>query len=735
MKRLRLAVRGLVQGVGFRPFAYHLASHLGLFGWVSNSNEGVLIEIQGSPEQLQKFITSLQSDKPEISSIDDVKISPVPTTNETGFIIKKSDSQSYPDAIVLPDLATCPACLKEILDPKNRRYRYPFTNCTYCGPRYSIIEKLPYDRDGTTMQAFAMCSACKKEYEDPEDRRFHAQPNACPVCGPRLALWDGEGNVLFTQNQSLVAACEKIREGDIIALKGIGGFQLIANTASIEILRQRKARSEKPFALMAPHIEWVKKHCKLSPMEEELLLSPAAPIVLLKNKKPPQPPENPYIGVMLPYSPLHHLMLRELNMPVVATSGNRSDEPICTDEFEALSDLKGIADYFLVHNRPISRAIDDSLVRVTSGRKLVLRRARGFSSIPIRIEKKLPPSLAVGSHLKNTVAAARDHTIYVSQHLGDLENQKALDGFSKTVEQLLGFYQIDPEIVVTDCHPNYNSTPFAAKLQKPLRSCQHHTAHIYSCMAENNLSPPLLGVSWDGTGYGLDKSIWGGEFFIIHENYSCERAAHIRPFPLPCGDKAAREPRLSAVGILCELFGSDLFEKKELNPIQSFTENEIHNLKRMFSSGFQLHRCSSMGRLFDAVGSLIGLKQTISFEGQAAMELEFCAEVSKTEDKYHADRDWEMMIRQILHDIHLSKSRNEIAKKFHNTLAAMIVNTALEFDQKKVVLSGGVFQNKVLTEKTVSLLQENQFNPYWHRDIPPNDGGISVGQLYSIACV
>ena len=742
-------IQGVVQGVGFRPFIFNLAKRFNLSGWISNTNEGVLIEAQGDPGILNNFQKSIATDKPKIASISDIKIQQLPVkTNEKDFSIRKSHSQSKPNTIVLPDLSTCQECLQDILTPGNRRYRYPFTNCTNCGPRFSIIEQLPYDRKNTTMKNFVMCSECQKEYNDPSNRRFHAQPNACSQCGPQLELWDSNGNQIAEKDSAIDHVCNLIKEGAIVAIKGIGGFQLIVdatNEISIENLRTRKRRKDKPFALMYPNLEMVKQHCHVSDIEEQLLASQQAPIVLLKSISTPSrniSPDNPYSGVMLPYTPLHHLLLNQLHSPVIATSGNRSEEPICIDEKESLKDLEGIADYFLVHNRPIAQYVDDSIVRIIAQRKLILRRARGYASLPITTSRRLPSALAVGGHLKNTVAIGRDNTIYVSQHIGDLENQKGCESFSKEINRLTSFYQIDPQIVVSDYHPDYYSTKFASQLNIPLRQCQHHVAHVYSCMAENKVSPPLLGISWDGTGYGLDGTIWGGEFFLINEDFSFKRIAYFRPFPLPCNEKAIREPRLSAIGMLYEIFGNDLFERKELPPIKTLTEPEKQNLKRILSSGFQSPKCSSIGRIFDAVCSLINQRHFSTFEGQAAMELEFLSDNHTSSITYsfriQLDEngsyviDWEQLILEIIEDLHSAKSKQEIAIKFHNTLAKIIIEIAERIEQKQVLLSGGVFQNKVLTEICISELKKNNYEPYWHEQIPPNDGGIALGQLYSL---
>ena len=770
-QRLRLTIRGAVQGVGFRPFIYKLATELKLTGWVNNSASGVFVEVEGSREVLETFLQRLEPEKPPRSHIHSLEPSWLDAVNYPNFEIRPSvDGEKT--ALILPDIATCPDCLTEIFDPNNRRYRYPFTNCTNCGPRYSIIAALPYDRRHTTMQPFEMCPHCQAEYENPLNRRFHAQPNACPQCGPHLELWDPTGARRTGILPVLQETAAAIRDGKIVAIKGLGGFHLIAdagNRETVELLRLRKRRSQKPFALMYPNLELVKQHCQVSPVEERLLLSPESPIVLLeaicasrnpvfqKNRVSETEvsgistemlatvaPGNPYLGVMLPYTPLHHLLMAELDFPVVATSGNLSDEPICIDEHEALERLGGIADLFLVHNRSIARPIDDSVVRIILGREMVLRRARGYAPLPISVPTKGINShsqtsiLAVGGHLKNTVAARVQNQIFISQHIGDLETTAAFECFQQIIASFQKLYEFKPQIVACDAHPDYLSSKFALDLNLPVIAVQHHYAHILSCMAENEIEAPVLGVAWDGTGYGLDGTIWGGEFLLINET-SFQRVAHFRCFNLPGGDKAVKEPRRVALGLLYELFGDEVFSLTNLLPVAAFADKELSVIKTMLQKKINVPTTSSAGRLFDAVSALIGIKQIVSFEGQGAMELEFACE--QTEDKYSFKIEknqlginaplivnWEPMILEIIEDI-LRLSKGAIAAKFHNTLVAVIVEVAKIVGTEKVVLSGGCFQNKYLIEKTVEFLQREKFRPYWHQRVPPNDGGIALGQI------
>jgi len=643
-KRLRITIRGAVQGVGFRPFVYRLAIDMGLAGWVLNSSQGVFIEVEGSQRTLDAFLLRVEKEKPPRSFIQSLEYSFLDPVGYAAFEIHHSDGSGEKTALVLPDIATCPDCLREVFDPADRRYHYPFTNCTNCGPRFSIIEALPYDRPNTTMKSFVMCNECQAEYENPLDRRFHAQPNACPACGPHLELWDGAGKVLASHREALLIATGAIRQGAIVAVKGLGGFHLMAdarNEEAVQRLRQRKHREEKPFALMFPTLESVKEQCEVSELEERLLCSPESPIVLLRRQhsalrtphsalSPAVAPGNPYLGIMLPYTPLHHLLMAELGFPVVATSGNRSDEPICTDEHEALQRLGEIAEDFLVHDRPIARHVDDSIVRIMMGRELVLRRARGYAPLPISLKQSMPPLLAVGAHLKNTVATSVEREVFVSQHIGDLETAQAFDAFRKVITSFKQLYDLHPTAVACDAHPDYLSTQYAGQNGLPVVRVQHHYAHVLSCMAENELDGSLLGVSWDGTGYGLDGTIWGGEFLQVTEP-SFLRVGHFRTFRLPGGEKAIKQPRRTAIGLLYEIFGDALFDTEELAPVRAFSSRDLEILQGVLKKRINAPVTSSAGRLFDVVASLVGLRQEVRFEGQAAMELEFALDGIETE--------------------------------------------------------------------------------------------------------
>jgi hydrogenase maturation protein HypF len=766
--RLKIAVRGAVQGVGFRPFVFQLATKLGLHGWVNNSPQGVFIEVEGARNRLEQFLLRLETEKPPHSFIQSLESSWLDVAGYQDFKIRESDTNGSKTALVLPDIATCPDCLREILDPKNRRHRYPFTNCTHCGPRFSIIEFLPYDRAHTSMRRFKMCPACQAEYQNPQDRRFHAQPNACPKCGPRLELWHPNGEAVLGGHKALLAAARAIVRGQIVAVKGIGGFHLMVdarNEAAVDLMRKRKHREEKPLALMFPSLKSVKTVCEVSPLEERLLRSPEAPIVLLEKIANRESrianavaPGNPHLGVMLPSNPIHHLLMAELGFLVVATSGNLSDEPICTDEREALERLRGIADVFLVHNRPIVRHVDDSIVRVMLGREMVLRRARGYAPLPVHLfvgddvrslksnsEEHLETPhvvsyntvLAVGAHLKNSVALAVGEQVFISQHIGDLGTEPANDAFHRVAAELPRLYDVKPEIIAADLHPDYLSTKFARETSRHVIGVQHHIAHVLSCMADNEMAPPALGVAWDGTGYGTDGTIWGGEFFHV-TGETVERVVHLRPFRLPGGDKAVKEPRRAATGLLYELYGEAAFEMTHLPPLREMPAVEAVTVKGMLQRGFNSPFTSSMGRLFDVVASLVNLRQQMSFEGQVAMELEFALDGVETDEHYQLPLvtqraslvlDWALMIHSILVDANSGVSVGKISAKFHNGLAEAVVAVAKRMGEPRVVLSGGCFQNRYLTERVVTRLRAEHFQPYWHQRVPPNDGGIALGQI------
>ncbi len=754
-ERARIVVHGAVQGVGFRPFVYRLAKELQLDGWVSNSAEGVFIEVEGVPDFLNQFLLRLEKEKPPRAVLQSLETSFLDPTQHRGFEIRESDASGKKTALVLPDIATCADCLRDVFSPGNRRFRYPFTNCTNCGPRFSIIETVPYDRANTAMKRFTMCPECDREYHDPLDRRFQAQPNACPLCGPHLQLLNVSGDELATGDDALATAARAVCDGRILALKGLGGFQLIvaaSSDASVRRLRERKHREEKPLALLFPSLKAVREACQVSELEERLLLSPESPIVLLSKKTDggavelatSVAPHNPNLGVMLPYTPLHHLLMRELAQPVVATSGNLSDEPICIDEYEALARLRDIADIFLVHDRPIVRHVDDSIARIMCGRELVLRRARGYAPLPITIRSSRhdpqPAILSLGAHLKNTVGLKIGDNVFLSQHLGDLETEQAFAAFRRAAADLPRLYDVTVDIVACDMHPEYLSTKCATEFPAKKVSVQHHWAHVVACMAENEIDAPALGVAWDGSGYGLDGTVWGGEFLLARDDSSFERVAHLRPFRLPGGDQAVKEPRRCALGVLHELFGEKCWDETGLPA--AFTVQELSILRTILARNVNAPLTSSVGRLFDAVSGLLGRTQPVSFEGQAAMELEFVADAQVNDayplvltDKTPMVIDWEPAIHAILRDIKSGEPRGAISARFHNMLVQSIVAVAQKIGERNVILTGGCFQNCFLIERVVQQLRAMNFHPIWHQHVPPNDGGIALGQAVAASWI
>lgn len=710
--RLRLALYGVVQGVGFRPFVYRLATSLGLTGWVLNSGDGLVVEVQAERVRLDEFIARIESERPAASLVLARETTWLAPDGCTSFEIRHSESTSAPRTGILPDLATCPECLREINAASERRHAYPFTNCTLCGPRFTIIEALPYDRPNTTMKGFVPCADCQREYDEPDDRRFHAQPIACPVCGPQL---DG----------TLAEAVATIRRGGVVAIKGVGGFQLVADACNAEAvaeLRRRKKRDGKPFALMLPDVASVRRHCRLSPEEERILTSGAAPIVLLDpigdtDLAPDVSDSSPFLGVMLPYSPLHHLLLQLHPHPLVATSGNLSGEPIAIENAEARARLGQVADLFVTHNRPIARPCDDSVVRVCGGKEQLLRRARGYAPLPIRVPVALPRVLAVGPHMKSTVAIACGRDVIVSQHLGDLDSLESRAAFERTIHDLCRLYQFEPDVIACDLHPDYYSTQWARSTGKPVIAVQHHHAHAAACAAENGLSEPYLAIVWDGTGYGLDQTIWGGEFFaVVGDQF--QRISHLRPFCLPGGDAAIRQGWRAVAAI-----------RHELN-LESDAPVVV---RRMIEKKLNCPVTTSAGRLFDAVAAITGVARESTFEGQAAMLLERAARSSNDTVAYPLPltseyADWGPLIHALLEDLECGVSRAVAARRFHNSLAGLILAVAQQCGIPNVVLTGGVFQSDLLTATASALLEVNHFTVFTHQRVPPNDGGISLGQ-------
>ncbi|WP_448583826.1 carbamoyltransferase HypF [Thermocrinis sp.] len=735
--RMKIEIIGAVQGVGFRPFVYKLAKEIGLRGFIINTPEGVKIEVEG--ENLEKFLKLLQTQKPPLAHIYSLSVEYTHEVGYKDFEIRESNAFGKKEAFILPDIGTCEQCLTELFNPKDRRYLYPFINCTHCGPRFSIIERLPYDRENTTMKSFTMCEFCKEEYEDPEDRRFHAQPNACPKCGPWVMLYDNKGSLLAEKEEAILLLLKALKEGKIVAVKGIGGFHLMCNAIEEEVvktLRERKRRKEKPFAVMFRDLDQLKIFAKPTPIEEAILSSPERPIVLVEKGEKPLPeavaPGLKRIGAFLPYSPLHYIITRNLDFPLVATSGNYSEEPIVKDNEQALEKLSQLADFLLLHNRDIKRRCDDSVVKVVGGIPLPIRRSRGYAPLPIKLPYKLSKRvLAVGGMLKNTFAIAWEDKVFVSQHVGDVENYETLRSFEEMVLDLMELYEFEPDIVVCDMHPRYETTrwakEFAEERRIPLLKVQHHYSHILSCMADRGLKERVLGIAWDGTGYGTDGTLWGGEFLICsYENF--ERVYHFKPFKLIGGEKAVKEPRRVALSILLEMFGEQALDFE-----LPFEDKELNTLFISWKKGINSPLSSSVGRLFDGVCSILGIRHYNSYEGQSAMILEDLYDPS-VKDCYSFEIegtviDWRPTILDLLED----KEKEKIPSRFINTLAKIALEIAKKVEIENVCLSGGVMQNNPLVSRIVEYLIGEGFKAYTHQKVPANDGGLSLGQVaYSL---
>jgi hydrogenase maturation protein HypF len=782
-------ITGIVQGVGFRPFVYGLATRFGLKGWVRNTSAGVDIEVDGVQSVLDEFIAALKSGLPPLARIDTFAVSFGPAGLFTTFDIFHSEAVAGAFQPISPDVCICADCLRELFDPNNRRYRYPFINCTNCGPRFTIITDIPYDRPKTTMAPFAMCPDCASEYQDPLDRRFHAQPVACPVCGPHVWLEESakfhvpsstlvpsavEGS-LATRHSSLaprhssddaiLQAQKLLRDGKILAVKGLGGFHLACdatNSQAVAELRNRKLRVDKPFALMMPDIETVEKHCFVSQAERELLESRQRPIVLLfrrpeSNIASEVAPRQDTLGVMLPYTPLHYLLMADggWQMVLVMTSGNLSEEPIATGNDEARERLVSLADAFLMHNRDIRTRCDDSVVRVVSNQSSVisdqslntehwslsthpLRRSRGYAPDPIQLPFEAPPLLAVGPELKNTFCLTRERYAFLSHHIGDMENYETLRSFEDGVTHFERLFRIQPEAIAYDLHPNYLSTRYALQRagqeDMPAFGVQHHHAHIAACMADNGLTgeSPVIGVAFDGTGYGEDAAIWGGEF-LVADYASYQRVVHLAYFPLPGGDAAIRRPARTALALLWKL-GLDWDER--FAPTQALSEEERMALRVQLERGLNAPQTSSMGRLFDAAAALAGVRQQVNYEAQAAIEFEALADLHETgkypfvvgKPEIQPRPAFEALSADVLSGVPLPV----ISARFHNGLAEMVCEVCCqicsEVNESVIALSGGVWQNQLLLLRTMMRLQAEGFLVYIHRQVPVNDGGLSLGQ-------
>ncbi len=763
MERRAIVVRGIVQGVGFRPFVYNLAVRLHLHGFVKNQTGSVQIEVEGEPSSLDQFLAELRDHSPPLAHISDLSWERRPPRGENQFRIEPSDSDSSSPIFISPDVATCPECLAELFDPADRRFGYPFLNCTNCGPRLTIITGAPYDRQRTTMASFAMCPACQAEYDDPANRRFHAQPTACPACGPSLELRLAGGERV-AESDPLLTFAAALRGGQIGALKGLGGYHLACdagNSAAVAELRKRKCRDEKPFAIMVGDAAAAAALCAVSAPEAALLTSPRCPIVLLRKRPTDRvaegvAPKNPFLGVMLPSTPLHHLLLRAVaGTPLVMTSGNRSDEPIAYEDEDALERLAGIADLFLTHNRPIHVRCDDSVTRVLGESESPLRRSRGYAPQPVRLPLPCPrPTLAVGGQLKNTFALGRGHYAFLSHHLGDLDHYTAYCAFERDVALYEQLFAVRPELLVHDLHPEFASTRYAqrraqfgesnvpvADARIPLLAVQHHHAHVASCMAEHGLTDPVIGVAFDGTGFGTDGAIWGGEFLIADCRHF-RRAAHLRYVGLPGGDGAIREPWRMAVAHL-----EDAQVKNA--PLRAHvSQSQLRNVRKMLERRLNTPWTSSAGRLFDAVAALAGVRERVCYEGQAAMELEWLAAPVPATGTYPFDLvlqqegissepswviDTRPLIRAVAQDVSAGIEAAVIARRFHSSLVEIIAVVCARLRDATgltiVLLSGGVFLNVLLTTEVCERLSTDGFAVHRHRLVPPNDGGLSLGQL------
>lgn len=742
IKRAVIKLSGAVQGVGFRPFVYNMALRYGLKGYVLNDGEGLMIEVEGDEKRIKEFIISLNTDKPLLSHISyqSVEFSGV-LKNFKKFKIEKSKKTKSKKVFILPDISVCSDCIREMSNPSDRRYMYPFINCTNCGPRFSITEAIPYDRKNTTMKSFSMCPLCEMEYNDPENRRFHAQPNACPKCGPELSLFDKEKNVLAKGQESIKKVVNLILNGEIVAIKGIGGFHLVCdatNDNSVKKLRDRKDRLEKPFAVMFKDLDSLKIYANLKNYEEITLLSPERPIVIVEKKKGTDlsefvAPQLDRVGAFLPYSPLHHILLNILNRPLVMTSANLSDEPIIKDDEEALDKLPGLADYILSHNRGIKNRVDDSVVFCLDDKRFFIRRARGYVPLPIKLPFRLDKRvLAVGGNQKVSVAFGFDDNIIVSQHIGDLLTVDSQKNFEETIRDFLHLYDFFPDVVVSDMHPDYFSTrwseTFSSKLKIKHMKVQHHHAHALSVMVDNSIrDEKILAVCWDGSGYGLDGNIWGGEF-LIADYKSFDRVSHFRNFRLLGSEKAIREPRKVALSLLFDMYSEDA---KNLNipTIRAFSEKELEALYKIWHKGINSPYTSSVGRLFDAVSSLLGIRHFISYEGQSGMIMESLYDKS-IKDSYDFTLDGKIvdyrpMIGGILRD---RKNTVLAVSKFINTLCIIIIEIAKIYNIP-VGISGGVFQNNILVSKLIQESRRNNIKLYFNKNVPPNDGGLASGQI------
>jgi hydrogenase maturation protein HypF len=771
LRSVNIHITGIVQGVGFRPFIYGLATRLRLDGWVRNTSAGVDIQVDGTADAIDSFLSYLKSELPPLARIDSIEISFETPRGFNGFEIVNSEILAGAFQPISPDVSICQDCLKELLDPSNRRFRYPFINCTNCGPRFTIINDIPYDRSNTTMLSFEMCPDCAAEYTNPLDRRFHAQPVACPVCGPQIWLEGVDGRRIAERDDAILSTQKLLANGKIVAIKGLGGFHLACDALNIEAvteLRRRKLRVDKPFALMMLDLETVKKHCFTNEGERALLESRQRPIILLLRRPgslivAEVAPKQANIGVMLPYTPLHYLIFspergiqisKDEIHPLVMTSGNLSDEPIATGNDEARQRLASLADAFLMHNRDIRTRCDDSVIRVPGFQELesrvipkegkttsvyFLRRSRGYAPDPIQLPFEAPALLATGPDLKNTFCVSQKYYAFISHHIGDMENYETLISFEDGVEHFERLFRINPQAIICDLHPDYLSSRYAIQRSQhenlPLIHVQHHHAHIAACMADNGLdgSHPVIGLAFDGTGYGEDGAIWGGEF-LVADYKGFHRSFHLDYFPLPGGDAAIKRPARTALALLWHL-GMDWDD--QLAPVKDICYEERQALRIQLERGLYTQQTSSMGRLFDAAAALAGVRQMVNYEAQAAIEFEAVLDPSEAGAYRFEIRDGIAEVgevfRALLTDIHAGVPTPVISARFHNGLSELsrqiCANIRSQTGISEVALSGGVWQNMALLTRTVRALKRDGFTIYVHRQVPTNDGGLSLGQL------
>jgi len=741
-------VSGIVQGVGFRPYVYRLAAGQHLAGHIANTTAGVVIEVQGSAESVDNFLQRLPREAPPLALITGLRVFDIGLNGDSEFRILPSEKSEAVRTLIPPDIATCEACLRELFDPTDRRYLYPFINCTNCGPRFTIVRSIPYDRPQTSMAVFPMCPRCRAEYDDPLNRRFHAQPNACWDCGSQVGLRDASGQRVLCSDP-IAEVAGQLQSGAVVAVKGLGGFHLAVdatNIAALQRLRERKHRVEKPFAVMVPDLETAERFCEVDAGDRDLLTRTERPIALLRRKDsggiPAEvAPYNKFLGIFLPYTPLHHLLFAKGRLQaLVMTSGNLSEEPIAIGNSEAVTRLAGVADYFLVHNREILRRCDDSVVRRVGGRVRHLRRSRGFVPVPVFLREKLPTTLAVGGELKNTICVLKGNEAFLSQHIGDLENVEAYKFFEETVHHLQNILEVRPSIVAYDLHPDYLSTRWVlGQSEAKVVGVQHHHAHIASCMAENHLEGRVIGFALDGTGYGTDGHIWGGEV-LMADYLDFKRVAHFAYIPLPGGSAAIREPWRIAVSYLSTAFGADLL-KLPIPFLQQIPQSRIATVLQMMERRVNSPLTSSCGRLFDAVAALVNIRHEVNYEAQAAIELEMCRDeafagqpypFAISEESGILQIDSRPLFRTMVEDLLRGATAGKVSQRFHDGLVEVLSRIAHILREhtslNSVSLSGGTFQNAYLATRLEQGLREARFNVFMHSQVPAGDGGLSLGQ-------